>query len=131
LAALKVFIFHLTREAASVNPMEPFLPSRTSEFNIDAAIEDLLDCEPRLVPGTSELSQDWVCSFSANSCKACDVSVCPEVEGVGKCGALAMETRLEREVPGSPEGGAVGNCEKEAVEDLRRLLVSKGGRASG
>lgn len=115
-----------------MNPMEPFLPSRTSEFNIDAAIEDLLDWEPRLVPGTSELSAgDWVCSFSANSCKACDLSVCPEVEGVGKCCALAMETRLEREVPGSPEGAAVGNCEKEAVEDRRRLLVSTGGRASG
>lgn len=134
-AAFKVFIFHLTREAAREKPMEPFSPSRTSEFNIDAATEDLLDCEPRLVPAASDVPMDdWVWSFIAASSKPCFVSVCPEVEGAGKWGAPAIETRLEREEPGSPEGGMSRNWVTEAVEDLRRLLApnwTEWGRASG
>lgn len=111
--------------------MEPFLG--WSEFIIDAATEDLLDCEPRLVPGTSEVpAEDWVCSLNPASRKAWDVSVCSEVDGVERCGAPTMETRLEREVPACPEGGVVGNCCKEAVEDLCLLSdCKKGGRASG
>lgn len=65
LAALNELIFHLTREEAKVeNPIEPFLPSACTESlldwvaslepNIEAAIEDLLDREPRLISAAPE-----------------------------------------------------------------------------
>lgn len=125
LAALNELIFHLTREEANVeNPIEPFSSSPCTEAlfdwvtllepNVEAAIEDLLDRELRLAAATeiSELPGEVV------------VSHCPEVEGVGKLDATPAETRLKREPPASPEGNGVENCDKDAVEDLRRFWVS-------
>ena len=116
LAALKEFIFHLTKEAARVKPMDPFLPSRESDDNIEAATEDLrLACEPRLDSGTPDVPVwDSVGSLFAVSCKACNVSACAEVEGVEKTDALTIGCRLER--------GTGGKCCKEAGDDLRRLV---------
>lgn len=119
LVALKVLIFHLTREEARVpNPIEPFLLSPCAESLFDwpnaaAAIDDLLDCEPRLDAGAAGMSE-----LPGVGC----VSDCPEVEGVGKFDAPPTDTRLEREAPAEGEGAE--NCDTDAVEDLRRLLAS-------
>ena len=96
-AALKVLIFHLTREEAKVpNPIGPFLPSPCTESllgwvallepNAEAAIEDLLR-DPRLSAAArmSDLpvrgvSLDW-----------------PVASGIGKFDAPPTDSRLERE----------------------------------
>lgn len=135
LAALKEFFFHLTKEAARVKPMDPFLPSRVSEDNIEAATEDLrLACEPRLDSGTPDIPcEDSFGSLFEVSCKACNVSGCAEVEGVEKIDEPTLDTRLDRGTPMKAEGGLAGKCCKEAVDDLRRLVpaCTKGRGASG
>ena len=135
LAALKEFFFHLTKEAARVKPMDPFLPSRVSEDNIEAATEDLrLACEPRLDSGTPDIPcEDSFGSLFEVSCKACNASGCAEVEGVEKIDEPTLDTRLDRGTPMKAEGGLAGNCCKEAVDDLRRLVpaCTKGRGASG
>ena len=123
LAALKVLIFHLTREEANVpNPTVTFLPSSCTESflvllepNAEAAIEDLLVREPRLAaaPGMSELPVEG------------GISDCPEVPGVGKFDASPTDTRLEQEATASAEWKDVVNFGEDAVEEeLRRLWAT-------
>lgn len=49
---------------------------------------------------------------------------CPEVEGVGKGVGFPRENCLVREAPGCSEWVGMENGCKDAVEDLRRLVVS-------
>ena len=56
------------------------------------------------------------------------------MEGAAKSGVSTMETRLKRGMPVWFVGGVAEKCCKEAVEDVRRLLVSectKGRMVSG
>ena len=63
----------------SVKPTELFFLSLTSEVSIDAATDDLLACEPRLV---SLLSEDCFCVPKSSFAKSRVVSVCPELKEV-------------------------------------------------
>ena len=106
---LALFIFHFTREAASVpNPNAPFLVS-LGPAN-DAAMELLLDCELRLLVASLEL---------LGAERASD---CPEVDG--DCGTPPREKCLWREAPVWWAGAEDGS--KDSGDDLRRLSVWRG-----
>ena len=120
----------MTREAASEKPFELFFLSRTSEFNIDAATDDLLACEPRLV---SLLSEECCCVPNKSSCKSRVVSVCPELMALEMrpFGVADKETRLGREGLGLPKAeGPRDEC-NEAGDDFRHLSSGDCGIGKG